>query len=149
MNPEYNIYIGDRDALSQIKDEESGNARVLAAAAEPLHVFCAAKPRNPRVAAPPRRHLAVKRGPSIKRVARIAERIHAKPEFASLDLEFIRGVTKGAYISDISDGQFTNETVHRLEFMAANPGVLQQWELDRPVINAMRLAVHGGTRLNS
>jgi hypothetical protein len=61
---------------------ESQNAAILKAANEALHEFVPAIPRNRPAAGPARRHLAQKRGPSIKRILRIASRIHARSPFA-------------------------------------------------------------------
>jgi hypothetical protein len=96
MSTEHNIFIGDRDALSEIEEGQSANERIIAAANEACGVFVPATPHNLPPARPARRHLTLKRGPSVKRVARIADRIHARPEYANLDLAFILGAVTAA-----------------------------------------------------
>jgi hypothetical protein len=74
MRTEHNIYIGDREGLAELKDDKPANESVMAAATGACGVFATAIPRNRPPARPPRRHLAQRRGPSVKRVSRITER---------------------------------------------------------------------------
>ena len=47
MEPEFDIYIGNRDELSTMEDTESSNEAILARANEPCGVFLDDIPHNP------------------------------------------------------------------------------------------------------